>query len=416
MRIAVVGAGVSGLLAAWILSRRHEVELFEADARLGGHVHTHALDDRGARRDVDTGFIVFNERTYPNFTRLLAHLGVAAQPTSMSFSVRSERTGLEYNGTSLNTLFAQRSNLFRPSFHRMIRDILRFNRRAKELASAGTEECTLATLLDAGGYGREFVDHYLVPMGSAVWSTEPARMREFPALFFARFFENHGFLEVDRRPQWYTVAGGSARYVEKLLAGFRGRVRLATPVVRVVRAAEHVLVQPKGGEPERFDHVVLAAHADQTLAMLADASDVERELLSAFPYTSNRAVLHTDATVLPKRPLARASWNYHLPREPEAGATVTYWMNLLQALDTETTYCVTLNRDDAIRPERVVERMEYAHPLFQVGSVAAQARASEIQGVRRTWFAGAYWRNGFHEDGVVSALAVARGFGLELLP
>ncbi|MCK6445020.1 MAG: FAD-dependent oxidoreductase [Planctomycetes bacterium] len=439
MRIAVVGAGVSGLVAAWILSRRHQVELFESDARLGGHVHTHSVDDRGTRRAVDSGFIVFNRRTYPHFTRLLEHLGVDARATSMSFSVRSERTGLEYNGTSLNALFAQRTNLLRPSFHRMIRDIVRFNRRAKELAANGREECTLGTLIDDGGYGREFVEHYLVPMGSAVWSTEPARMQEFPALFFARFFANHGFLEIDDRPQWYTVRGGSYRYVEKLLAEFSargGRVRSATPIERVERVESvgrvgrvghvgrdagasrdaAVLVRPRGGEPERFDHVVLAAHADQTLAMLADPSDAERELLGAFPFTKNDAVLHTDAGLLPKRKLARASWNYHLPKDPNGRATVTYWMNLLQGLDTPTTYCVTLNHAGAIAPEHVLARMQYAHPLYQVGSVTAQARVGEIQGARNTWFAGAYWRNGFHEDGVASALAVARGFGLELLP
>lgn len=425
MRIAVVGAGVSGLVAAWSLSRRHQVELFESDARLGGHVHTHTVDDRGTRRAVDSGFIVFNRRTYPHFTRLLERLGVEAQPTSMSFSVRSDRTGLEYNGTSLNALFAQRTNLLRPSFHRMIRDIVRFNRRAKELAANGREECTLAALIDDGGYGREFVEHYLVPMGSAVWSTEPARMHEFPALFFARFFANHGFLEIDDRPQWYTVRGGSYRYVEKLLAEFAsrgGRVRLATPIERVARiastasAAGGVLVKPQSGEGERFDHVVLAAHADQTLGMLADPSEAERELLASFPYTTNDAVLHTDATLLPKRKLARASWNYHLPKDPNGRATVTYWMNLLQGLDTPTTYCVTLNHAGAIGAEHVLARMQYAHPLYQVGSVAAQARLGEIQGARNTWFAGAYWRNGFHEDGVASALAVARAFGEELGP
>ncbi|MCE9593447.1 MAG: FAD-dependent oxidoreductase [Planctomycetes bacterium] len=416
MRIAVIGAGVSGLLAAWILARRHEVELFEAAPRLGGHVHTHELDDHGTRRSIDSGFIVFNERTYPNFTRLLAHLGVARRPTSMSFSVQSELTGLEYNGTSLNTLFAQRSNLFRPSFHRMIREILRFNREARALADRGGVERSLGSLIADGGYGREFVEHYLIPMGAAVWSTEPARMLEFPALFFARFFANHGFLEVDDRPQWYVVEGGSARYVEKLISSFRGRIRLATPVERVVREDDRVLVKPAGGEGEAFDHVVLAAHADQTLALLADASDEERAILGGFLYTENSALLHTDPACLPRRKLARASWNYHLPREPGRRATVTYWMNLLQGFSANTQYCVTLNRDQDIRPERVLARMNYAHPLFQVGSVAAQARASEIQGRRRTWFAGAYWRNGFHEDGVVSALAVARGFGLELLP
>lgn len=419
MRIAVVGAGVSGLVTAWILSRRHQVELFESDARLGGHVHTHTVDDRGTRRAVDSGFIVFNRRTYPYFTRLLERLGVAAQATSMSFSVRSERTGLEYNGTSLNALFAQRSNLLRPSFHRMIRDIVRFNRRAKELAVHGREECTLATMIDGGGYGREFVEHYLVPMGSAVWSTEPARMREFPALFFARFFANHGFLELDDRPQWYSVRDGSYRYVERLLQDVRahgGRVRVATPVERVTRSDDGVFVKPRGGEAERFDHVVLAAHADQTLAMLGDPSDAERELLDAFPYTTNDAVLHTDASLLPKRKLARASWNYHLPKDPNGRATVTYWMNLLQALETPTTYCVTLNHGSTIAAQHVLARMQYAHPLYQVGSVAAQTRLGEIQGQRRTWYAGAYWRNGFHEDGVASAIAVARGLGEEFLP
>lgn len=414
MRIAIVGAGVSGLVSAWILARKHAVTLFEADGRLGGHVHTHDVDDGGERRGIDSGFIVFNDRTYPNFVRLLELLGVPAQASEMSFSVQSERTGLEYNGTSLNALFAQRANLLRPSFHGMLRDIVRFNRAAKELAGAGAESTTLGEFLDEGGYGREFVDHYLVPMSAAVWSTDPAGMRRFPARFLARFFDNHGFLTLGERPTWRTVRDGSARYVEALTRPLAGRIRSATPVRAIRRRADGVDVIPAGGEAERFDHVVIAAHSDQALAMLADPSDAERAVLGAIPYQANEAVLHTDEALLPRRRLARASWNYLVPRDAARGPAVTYWMNRLQALPTATPYCVTLNRGGAIRPERVLARMTYHHPLFTAAAPAAQSRRDEIQGVRRTWFAGAYWRNGFHEDGVVSALAVAESFGLGL--
>ncbi len=416
MRVAVIGAGVAGLVSAWILARRHDVELFEASDRIGGHVHTHSIDERGTKRSIDSGFIVFNRRTYPNFVRLLELLGVEAQLSNMSFSVRVEANGLEYNGTSINSLFAQRTNFFRPSFHRMLRDILRFNRAAKELARSEDEHTTLGEFLGRGQYGREFVEYYLVPMGAAVWSTAPGRMREFPALAFARFFENHGFLEVDDRPPWYTVRGGSKRYVDALLASFRGRVRAATPIRSIRRGAEFVELAPAAGEAERFDQVVIAAHSDQALAMLVDASDAEREVLGAIPYQRNRAILHTDAALLPKRRLARAAWNYHVGVADDAKPALTYWMNRLQAIDSSTTYCVTLNREAAIGPTRRLAAMDYEHPLYTQDAPPAQRRWAEINGSRRTWFAGAYWSNGFHEDGVKSALAVVGGFGLGLEP
>ncbi len=435
MKIAVVGTGVSGMLAGRLLAGPHDVTLFEADARIGGHVHTvdvqrtaRALPvdvqhtartvpvdvQRTARTlPVDTGFIVCNDRTYPNFLRLLRILGVETQPSKMSFSVACRRTGLEYNGTSLNTLFAQRSNLFRPSFHRMVRDILRFHREAPAVLTSGDESLTLGDLLDRGGYGREFCEHYLLPMGGAVWSAAAAEMREFPALNFVQFFSNHGMLSVNDRPEWRVVRGGSRTYAEALIAPIRDRIRIQSAVTAVRRFDDRVEVTTRTHGTERFDHVVLAAHSDQSLAMLTDASADERAILGAIPYQPNVAVLHTDESVMPKRQLAWASWNYHLGAD-RAGVAVTYWMNELQTLAGPTNWFVTLNDVDGIDPAKVIRRIDYHHPTYRREGVAAQKRWSDIDGVRRTSFCGAYWSYGFHEDGVRSALRVAERFGRSL--
>lgn len=413
MKIAVVGTGVSGMLAGRLLAGAHDVTWFESDDRIGGHVHTIPVRDGDRVVPVDTGFIVCNDRTYPNFLRLLRILGVATQPAPMSFSVACRRTGLEYNGTTLNTLFAQRANLFRPSFHRMVRDILRFHREAPAVLAERDESLTLGALLERGRYGSEFADHYLLPMGGAVWSAEPAAMREFPALSFVQFFSNHGMLTVDDRPTWRVVQGGSRAYAEALIAPIRDRIRVNSAVAGIRRRANGVEIDVRDRNPETFDHVVIATHSDQALALLADPTAAEREILGAIPYQRNVAVLHTDASVMPKRRLAWAAWNYHLGVEG-GGVAVTYWMNELQSIAGATQWFVTLNDVDGIDPAKVVRRLVYHHPVYRREGVAAQRRRDEIDGVARTSYCGAYWSHGFHEDGVKSALHVAARFGRSL--
>jgi len=410
-RVAIVGSGISGLVAAHLLHPDHAVTVFEAGAYVGGHTNT--VDVGGT--PVDTGFIVYNERTYPNFTRLLAQLGVPTQPSSMTFSVRCERTGIEWNGTNLNTLFAQRRNLLRPRFLRMVRDILRFNREAPRALDNGVAALPLGEFVARGGYSRPFVEHYLLPMGSAIWSMPERRLLAFPTGFFVRFFHNHGMLSVDDRPEWRVVQGGSREYVKKLVAPFRDRIRLNTPVHSVRRFDDRVevhagLARRSGAGAEAgdafgtFDEVVLACHSDQALRLLAEPTEAEREILGALPYQGNRAVLHTDTRLLPRTRRAWAAWNYHARGERDAPVGVTYNMNILQSLRTDATYCVSLNRDEAVAAESVVRSIDYEHPVYSTGGVRAQARHGEINGSNRTRFCGAYWGYGFHEDGVVSAL------------
>ena len=412
MKIAVVGSGVSGLVSAHLLSPRHDVVLFEAADRIGGHVHTHDVDDGGRSVAVDSGFIVFNERTYPSFVSLLRRLGVGWQETDMSFSVRSDARDFEYGGPTLASLFAQPANLLRPRFHRMVRDLLRFYREARELLEEG-QELPLLDWLRARGYSDGFVEDHLLPLVGAVWSSSRGAAREIPARFLARFFENHGFLEVERTVPWLTIRGGSREYVRAILAGFRGELRIGCPVERIARPGVGVRVKPRGGAAERFDHVIVACHADQALRLLADPSPAERALLGAFPYRINRAELHRDAGVMPRRRRAWSSWNYHLDDGAGEGARVTYWMNRLQRLPALHDYFVTLNGDGRAAPGHVLARMEYAHPVFTPAGVAAQRRHAELIGARDTSYAGAYWRNGFHEDGVVSALRVCERLGLD---
>lgn len=419
MRIAIVGSGVSGLVAAHLLHPRHDVTVFEARERIGGHVNTIDIPKDDGRTDrVDTGFIVYNEHNYPIFTKLLAKLGVATHASDMSFSVRCDRTGLEYNGSTIGQLFAQRRNLFRPSFHRMLLDILRFNREAAPAIADGAAEMTLGEYVASAGYGRGLSEHYLLPMGSALWSLPRAQVLDMPAAFFVRFFENHGMLTVDDRPEWRVVTGGSNRYVEKLVEPFRDRIRTGVPVRRVTRnglgsaseqSTDGVLV-----DGEAFDHVVFACHSDQALDVLADATHAERELLGALPYQENDVVLHTDTSVLPRTRRAWGAWNYHLRGSSDAPATVTYNMNVLQTLDVPQTYCVTLNATDTIDPASIVYRTTYHHPVYTREGFAAQERHAEISGVNRTHFCGAYWGFGFHEDGARSGLRVAEAFGATL--
>jgi predicted NAD/FAD-binding protein len=410
MRVAIVGAGIAGNVAAARLHGAHEVTVFEAGSHVGGHSHTHDIEVAGRQVAVDTGFIVYNERTYPRFTALLAALDVATQPSSMSFSVVDEAAGLEYNGTSLNTLFVQRRNLLRPAFLGMLRDILRFHREAPRLLAGDGGELPLGDFLEAGRYGEAFKRHYIVPMGAAIWSTDPASMLAFPARFFVRFLENHGMLTVNERPLWRTVSGGSARYVERLTAAFRHRIRLRAPVESIRRLPAGAVVKPRGQDAQQFDAVFLACHSDQALRLLADPSAAEREVLGAIRFQRNEAVLHTDGRLLPRRRRAHAAWNYHVLPGLAGPAALTYHMNILQQLDLPVPLLVTLNRTEAIDPARVLARMHYDHPLFTTASVAAQARHRELNGARNTYFCGAWWRNGFHEDGVASAEAAVSHF------
>ena len=455
MKIAIIGSGISGLTAAYLLNRQHDISVFEASDWVGGHTHTVDVQVDGRHYAIDTGFIVFNDWTYPNFIELLNQLGVTYQPTEMSFSVCDPVSGVEYNGNTLNSLFAQRRNLLSPPFWGMLRDILRFNREAvddlqqQRIAS----DLSLGSYLQQRGYGERFIQHYIVPMGAAIWSMSLADMLNFPLQFFLRFFKNHGLLSVTDRPQWQVIKGGSSSYVAPLSASFAQRIRLQCPVQRVERDATGVTIHSSAGS-ERFDKVVFACHSDQALHLLAAPSAAEQEILGALPYADNDVVLHTDTRLLPKRPLACASWNYRLgasikpaqsvasdgkarrnqPKKrsllavnehfeadfnaawPSAAAlqqpaALTYNMNILQGLKSDTTFCVSLNQTDAIEPSKILARYTYAHPQYSLAGVAAQARWEELLGANHSYFCGAYWANGFHEDGVVSALRVARAFG-----
>jgi uncharacterized protein len=414
VRIAIVGAGVSGMVAAHLLHRDHEIVVFEAGDRAGGHAHTVRVDTPNQTHHVDTGFMVFNDRNYPNFERLLGQLGVAIQPASMSFGVSDGHGDFEYNSASPNGLFAKRAHLATPWFHRMVADLARFNRRARELLTGAGGDISLGAWLAEHRFSEAFVQRLIVPQVSAVWSADPRQMWSFPARFVAEFFDNHGMLAFTGRPRWSTVEGGSQSYVRALVHPWRHCLRSTTPVDSIGRCEDGVLVKPRGGEPERFDEVVIATHSDQALAMLADASTREHEVLCALPYQANEAVLHTDASLLPRRRRAWASWNYHLLDSQTERTAVTYHMNRLQSLQAERELCVTLNRTAAIDPARVIRTIPYAHPVYTTEGVRAQARHGEISGRNRTHYCGAYWGWGFHEDGVASALVVGRRFGVEL--
>ena len=415
MRIAVIGSGIAGLASAWLLSKRNEVTLYEAADRLGGHTHTHRIELGGRSYDVDTGFIVHNPQHYPLLTALFDELGVASQPTTMSFSVRNEASGLEYNATDVDSLFCQRRNLVSPRFWRMLRDLSRFYREAPALLDLPGDGPTLGDYLDGHGYSAMFRDDHLVPMASALWSSPSSRILAFPAKYLVRFMANHQMLQVKDRPQWRVVHGGSSRYIDAMRARWRVRERLSTPVRMLLRTGAGATVMTDE-DAEHFDHVVVACHSDQALQLLGDASDAERLVLGAIAYQVNDTVLHTDARLLPRHPKAWAAWNAFVPRDAGDACTVSYCMNLLQGLDAPEPLIVTLNRTDRIDPARILRRMHYHHPVYDHASVAAQARRAEIQGQRRTWFAGAYWGWGFHEDGMRSAVDVANALGAGWTP
>ena len=414
MRIAVIGSGISGNLAARLLATAHQVDLFESASHIGGHAHTVSVQAYGMDVSADVAFMVLNRRTYPNFCRMLEILGVETQESDMSLSVRCLRTGLEYQGSSLNGLFSQRANLFRPSFHRMLWDIVRFNQKSLEFCDRGDERTLLGEFLDQINVGRGFRDNYLIPMSAAIWSADPASLDSFPAKFILGFMRNHGLLQLRDRPQWLTVAGRSQQYVAKLMKPLGDRIHLNTAVAQVRRLRDGVRLFFQDRESIDYDHVVFACHADQTLAILSDASVEEREVLRGFPYQVNTAVLHTDPSVLPVRRRAWASWNYHIPSAPTRQVSVTYDLNRLQRLGLPGPLCLTLNPNCDIDRESVLRRFEFSHPAFSLKSIESQRRFEEINGVRGVSFCGAYWGYGFHEDGVNSALAVVRPFGIEL--
>jgi len=414
MKIAVIGTGISGMVAARLLADEHDVSVFEAGQYVGGHANTVEVRMGGRGYPVDTGFMVFNERTYPSFSRMLELLGVPSRGSEMSFSVSCERTGLEYQGGSLAGLFAQPKNLARRSFHRMLREILRFNRQAPRLLDGGDETTTLGAYLRENRYGGDFVEHYLLPLGASIWSTPPGQFLHFPARYTVGFLRNHGLLQIFGRPQWKTVVGGSARYVEALMRPLADCVRLNCPVDRVARHAGHVAITPRGCPPESFDAVVLAAHADQSLAMLADPSPAERNILTSIPYQANEVVLHTDISLLPRARRAWAAWNYRIPARGGQAVSITYDLSRLQGHASPGPILETLNPTTAIDAAQILDRITYHHPILSVEAIEAQRRYDEINGRRRTYFCGAYWGYGFHEDGVRSALAVARHFGKDL--
>lgn len=415
-RVAVIGAGVSGLTAAWLLAEKHEVQIFEAAGYAGGHTNTEQIEAGGRAWPVNTGFIVFNDWTYPNFIRLMDRLGIASEVSDMSFSVDCGTSGLQYNGTSLNTLFAQRRNLINLPFLKMVREILRFNKESRADLQSGSisNEETLGEYLNRNGYSRYFRNYYIVPMGAAIWSAPEIVLEQFPIRFFLQFFNNHGMLSVDDRPTWRVISGGSAQYVTKMMERLGDSTHLNSPVDKVVRDETGVTVCV-GGQEHRFDQVIFGCHSDQALAMLVDPTDKELDILGAMGYQKNDVVLHTDSNVLPDNRRAWAAWNYFIPAHSTEPVSVTYNMNILQNFhDAPETFCVTLNRSHDIAPDKVIKRFEYAHPVFTLDAVAAQERYDEIGNRNRTHFCGAYWFNGFHEDGVRSALRVTRAFGVEL--
>ena len=407
MKIAIVGGGISGLTTAYLLSREHEVILYESNDYIGGHTNTVTIEMNGSPVPVDTGFIVYNEQNYPNFSHILSDLNVSTQPTSMSFSVKLIEPDLEYNGSSFKQLFGQKKNLLRPRFYQMLWDILRFNRRSPGLLDSTSYEITLGEYAIECGFSQDFIHHYLVPMGAAIWSSSPSAILEMPAYFFIRFFKNHGMLNLNDRPQWRTITGGSCQYVNKMIASFAKNIRLGHKVSSVERLNDRVTV-----DGDSYDHVVFACHSDQAIEALSDPSVYEKDILSKISYQKNEIIMHTDTSIMPAREDLWAAWNYHSQGNDDSPVAMTYNMNILQDLDIKETICITLNSLNLINPDLILGRHIYSHPQFTTESMKAQERWMEISGGNRTHFCGAYWGNGFHEDGVNSALMIANFFGI----
>lgn len=414
--IAVIGSGISGLVSAHLLSRKHNVTVFEKNDYIGGHTATVDVTVDNQHYQIDTGFIVFNDRTYPRFLTLLDQIGIGKQETEMSFSVFNTKTGLEYNGHNLNTLFSQRKNILSWSFWRLLKSIVRFNKACKGLYVEGNidSELTLGQFLVDNHFDDFFAQHYILPMGAAIWSTSLTQMKQFPLQFFIQFFYNHGLLNVSDRPQWYVIPGGSKNYIPNMIKPFAKNIHLNSDISAVIQGDNGPIIEFANGEQQEFDDVVLACHSNQALKLLKTPTRAQTDILGAIEYAPNEVVLHTDKTLLPKQKLSWASWNYQLNEARDRAASVTYNMNILMGLDAPHTFCVTLNQTDDIDPTKVLKTFVYDHPVFNQQSFAAQQRRSEICGVDQIHFAGAYWYNGFHEDGVRSAVDVAAKFGIDL--
>ncbi|MEE3234699.1 MAG: FAD-dependent oxidoreductase [Candidatus Latescibacterota bacterium] len=412
-QIAIIGSGVSGLIAASKLSADWDISLYEQGNHIGGHTNTIDVDHDGKTYSVDTGFIVYNEKNYPIFTEVLDTLGVSTKPTEMSFSVQCQETGLEYNGTSLNKIFSQRSNLLRPSFHRMLREIIRFYRSAPELLEGIDNSTTLGDYLDQGRYSQEFIEQHIIPMGAAIWSASPEGMFDFPARSFAHFFDNHGFLQWKGRPEWRVICGGSKRYVEALIKPFVKKIHTNSPIKSICREGDVVKLDMGTKPPKYFDKVIIATHSDQALKLLSDPTPIETEILSAIRYQKNETTLHTDSNLLPSKKLAWASWNYFLPRKSQNTATVTYNMNILQGIKSPVPFCVSLNRQHEIEESTILKQITYHHPVYDLNALSAQSKRHKINGVNQTYFCGAYWGYGFHEDGARSGIEVAEAIQKE---
>lgn len=415
-KIAIIGSGISGLTCAHLLDKKYDVVVFEKNQYVGGHTATVDITHNNQELAIDTGFIVFNDRTYPNFNKLLSALGIERQETEMSFSVHNRGSGFEYNGHGINSLFAQRSNIFSFKFWRLIGEIVKFNRICKDAYKTNQIDAksTLGDFLQQHRFSDFFSEHYILPMGAAIWSTSLQDMKKFELNFFIQFFYNHGLLNIVDRPQWFVVPGGSRSYVSKIIEQLNKPIFLNSELGQVTRHDDGVTIEMKNGEQQHFDEVIFACHSDQALALLSDASEEEINVLQSIPYSRNEVILHTDIQLLPKRKLAWASWNYMLDGNATRPACVTYNMNILQGLDSPTTFCVTLNQSNEIDPSKIIQSFVYHHPVLNSDSVAAQKRRSLICGKNHTHFAGAYWYNGFHEDGVNSALDVTRRFGANL--
>lgn len=415
MRLAVIGSGISGLVCAYLLSPEHEVTVFEANDYIGGHTHTIDVANGNGSYAVDTGFIVFNTKTYPNFTRLMKNLDVPWQQSRMSFSLHCSKTGLVFSPSHLSSLFAQKSNLFSPSFYRMLLDAIRFRKKSLALLDSVNDHMTLEDYLERNKYGQLFKNHFIIPMGSAIWSSDPDKFREFPARYFVEFFYNHGILNIRNQPQWLVIKGGSKQYINPLVRRFKERIRTNTPVASVCRKPDKVEITPFNAETEIFDQVIIATHSDQALDLLSDASDTERHILGNIHYQKNETVLHTDTSVLPPQRCAWASWNYYNPPEKTGRVAVTYNMNILQSLKAKDLFCVTLNWPGQIDPDKIIQKLVYHHPVYDPIGLKARKQWKEINGINRTYFCGAYWGYGFHEDGVNSALNVCKHFGRNLM-
>ena len=415
MKIAIIGSGISGLTSAYLLNRNHDITVFEANDYIGGHTHTHNIKIKDKEYAVDTGFIVYNERTYPNFIKLLDTLGVERQLSTMGFSVKSASEDYEYAGESLNSLFAKRSNIFRLGFLRMLYEMYHFGKKSDSTGLGLDASITLGTYLRSENYSNEFINYFIIPMGAAIWSTPANKVLDMPAYFFIKFFYNHGMLEIINRPKWWVIKDGSSAYIKNIIKGFESKINLSSPIRTVSRLDNGIEIETANSEKSlMFDAVVFATHSDQALAMLTDPTEKEKDILRSIPYQKNEVLLHTDSSVLPKRKLAWASWNYQLDSNPESPVILTYNMNILQGLDCDETFCVTLNDHQSVDKSKVLKKITYHHPLFTVKGIEAQKRKLEISGVNNTYYCGAYWQNGFHEDGVVSALEVCKHFGEQI--